>query len=280
MDNSGLQALMSILNRPQLKVGEHQISLISVTGVLLGAVLLFVVARYSERLSQQFLEKKKLDESNASSIAKLVRYFVFLIGLLVVLDLAGVSLSSLAAIGAVFMVGISFGLQNITQNFISGLILLIERPFRKGDRIQVGSYSGKVVDVSTRYTQIETPDNHSVILPNSMLITQPFVNKCFNGKRVRLHVNISVSYNSDMRHVMEQMVKTCSEHSLVLKEPAPKVIFQEFGDSGLLIDLRFWIADLANQQDVLSEVKLSILEVFKEKKAEIPFPQMEIRIHK
>lgn len=280
MDTSGAAALLALLNKPQVRFGDLSISVLSVIVAIVGLVILYLFARYSERASQSFLEKKKLEASNASSIAKLVRYFVSAVGLLMVLDLAGVSLSSLAAIGAVFMVGISFGLQNITQNLISGLILLVEQPFRKGDLIKVGSYSGKVIDTSTRYTQIETADNHSVILPNSMFITQPFVNLCFNGKKIRLHVQISVSYNSNMEQVMEQMAKTCSEHPLVLNDPAPKAILQDFGDSGLGIDLRFWIADVFDQVAVLSEVKLAILEAFKENNVEIPFPQMEVRIHK
>jgi potassium efflux system protein len=207
-----------------------------------------------------------------------VRYAVFLIGLVIAVDSIGLKLDALLTASAALLVGIGFGLQSIAQNFISGLILLIERPVGKGDFVQIGDASGVVLDIGLRATLVVTRDEVTIIVPNSQLITGQVMNHSIPTTRKRTLVEVGVAYGTDTALVERVLLEVAHASEHVLKEPAPEVRFESFGDSSLQFGLLFWIADPREDRRVASRLRFAIDHAFRDKKIEIPFPQREVRL--
>jgi small-conductance mechanosensitive channel len=214
-------------------------------------------------------------------VSRIAGYLVLVLGLLVALQTAGLNLSSLTVLAGALGVGIGFGLQNIVHNFVSGLILMGERSIQIGDRVDVGGVLGRVTRIGARATAIQTNDNISIIVPNSEFVSNRVVNWSLEGdKNVRLRVPVGVSYKSDPHRVKDLLLQVASANPHVLKEPAPQVVFREFGDSALNFELRIWTADMTHRPGFLkSELNFAIWEVFKTHRIEIPFPQRDLHIH-
>jgi small-conductance mechanosensitive channel len=267
------------LSYPLFEISGHKISFLSMiaTGIIFyGAILL---SRASENLMRRILdEKTTLDSGVKDSINRFTRYTVLMVGGLVALDTVGISMSSLAALGAVLMVGIGFGLQNITQNFISGLIILLERPIKVGDLVEVEGVSGKVVDIRARSTIIHTRDDVAIIVPNSQFISEQVINESFSGEKIRLSVAVGVSYSSDPREIEKVLKEVATSHSKILKSPNPDVLFKNFGDSSLDFELRVWISELWYNEQIMSDLRFAISQSFKENNIEIPFPQRDLHL--
>lgn len=192
--NQFWESLSKILLTPIFKAGSTTITLSS---ILVASVILIAsvfVAKAAEKLVNKALSKRKLDRGIQGSLERFVRYIVTIFGALISLDTMGISIGSLAALGAVLMVGIGFGLQNITQNFISGIILLLERPIKTGDLIKIGDDTGRVLDIRVRSTIVITRDDVALIVPNSNLVSEVVTNECFQNERVRTHVKDGVAY--------------------------------------------------------------------------------------
>ncbi|CAN5409854.1 mechanosensitive ion channel [soil metagenome] len=267
-----------VLTLPLFHVNNAKISISSLLISGLTIVLTIFVARVLGRAINRGLSHRGVDSGVRDSIEKFSKYLLIAIGILFALENLGISISSLAAVGAVLMVGIGFGLQNITQNFISGIIILIERPIKVGDLIHVGSSSGRVMDIRVRSTIIQTFDDVTIIVPNSKLLSEELINDSFSGQRIRKHVKIGVAYGSDIEKVKALLRESASHHPKVLSEPAPNVLFANFGDSSLDFDLRFWCADLLDMDLTASDIRSNIDRLFRENKIEIPFPQRDINI--
>ena len=224
------------------------------------------------------LADQELDSGVKGSISRFTKYLVMLIGSLIALDTVGISLKSLAALGAVLMVGIGFGLQNITQNFISGLIILLERPIKVGDLVDVKGISGKVIDIGARSTLVHTRDDVAIIVPNSQFISEQVTNESFTGSRARHHLPIGVAYGADVELVEKILKEVAEAHSKVLKDPTPNVLFVEFGSSSLDFDLMVWVEDLWKFEEILSDLRFAIVKKFNEHNIEIPFPQRDLHL--
>ena len=194
------------------------------------------------------------------------------------MDSVGLNVSSLAAIGAVLMVGIGFGLQNIAQNFISGLILLLERPIRRGDIVSVAGVKGRVKEIRARSTLIETRDDVSIIVPNSQFISEQVINDSFSGNVIREKVDVAVAYGSDTRKVEQVLLEAAEAHSKVQKSPPPRVVFESFGDSSLNFSLRIWISDIWGRDFIMSDIRFDIDHRFRENQIQIPFPQRDLHL--
>lgn len=261
------------------EVGDQKISLLS----LFTAIIIFYVttwvSRYAERgVGRLLAERKDIDSGVKDSIKRFTKYTVLIIGGFVTLDTVGIKMSSLAAVGAVLMVGIGFGLQNITQNFISGLIILLERPIKVGDFVKVKDVSGRVILIGARSTHINTRDDISIIVPNSQFISEQVVNETLSGDKIRYHVKIGVAYGTDPRKVENILMEIGKKHPSVLDDPPPKVFFKDFGGSSLDFDLTIWIRDNWNYEGILSEIRFMISDSFKEHKIEIPFMQVDLHM--
>jgi len=170
-------------------------------------------------------------------------------------------------------------LQNITNNFVSGIIILFERPIKVGDRIELEDIEGDVIKISLRSTTIVTNDNISVIVPNSKFISSTIINWSHNDRNVRFNVPIGVSYGSDPEKVKSLLLEVAEGEKTVLKNPIPDVIFNEFGDSSLNFSLRVWTQKHITTPQVLkSKLYFQIFKVFKENGIEIPFPQRDVHL--
>jgi small-conductance mechanosensitive channel len=176
-------------------------------------------------------------------------------------------------------VGIGFGLQNIINNFVSGLIILFERPIKIGDRVDVGSVHGDVVSISARSTTVITNDNIAIIVPNSEFISSKVTNWSYQDRKVRFDIPVGVSYSSELDVVTQLLLEVASQHAGVLATPKSTVLFEEFGDSSLNFTLQVWTRQYAALPRVLrSELNYAIARIFKQNDIEIPFPQRDVHV--
>lgn len=271
-----LKNIWTFSSAPLFEISGNKISVISIFLAIGVFYLTTKLSRMAERFVTKLLAEKGIDPGVKGSIVTISRYIVMTIGILVTLDTVGVSLSSLAAVGAVLMVGIGFGLQNITQNFISGLIILLERPIKIGDMVEVKGVSGKIAEIGARSTLIHTRDDIAIIVPNSQFISEQVINQSFSGERVRLNLSVGAAYGSDLDKVKEVLLRVTDEHSKILNNPEAKVFFDNFGDSSLDFKLHFWVSDIWCQYEILSDLRFAIDKEFKKESITIPFPQRDV----
>jgi small-conductance mechanosensitive channel len=206
---------------------------------------------------------------------------MFLIALLVGMSVAGFDFSNIAIIAGALSVGIGFGLQNIVNNFVSGLIILFERPIRKGDWIVVGATEGHVKEIKIRSTRIETFDRSDVIVPNSEIISNQVTNWILSSQSGRTSIPVGVAYGTDVEKVRDILLAIAEKNTSVVKSglvPQPVVLFREFGDSSLNFELRVFLYDIEDRLKVISEINFAIDKAFREQGIEIPFPQRDLHV--
>jgi small-conductance mechanosensitive channel len=184
-------------------------------------------------LKSHVFSRTRMDTGMQYTLTRITHYFIMIIGAVVGFQFIGIDLTGLAIILGFLSVGIGFGLQNITSNFVAGLILLLERPIKVGDRIMVGNQEGDVVEINMRSTTIRTLNNVSVIVPNSEFVSTKVENWSYGDETVRVDVNVGVSYESDLETAIRSLMEVAAEHPAVLKNPAPDVLHMGFGDSAL-----------------------------------------------
>ena len=247
---------------------------ISVTGILSGIVV-FIIGYFLTRWFQGWLDgsvmaRGKVDTGVRNSIRLAVGYAGVALAGLVGVSAAGIDLSSLALVAGALSLGIGFGLQNVVSNFVSGLILLAERPFKVGDWIVAGDVSGTVKKISVRATEIETFQRQSVILPNSNLINNAVGNWTHRNKLGRVEVKVGVAYGSDVKRVHAILLEIARGHPLVLKNPEPFVLFSNFGAAALEFEIRVFLADIMNGSSVQNDIRFAVLDAFDNEHIEIP----------
>jgi small-conductance mechanosensitive channel len=247
---------------------------ISVTGILSGLVI-FVIGYFLTRWFQGWLDgsvmaRGKVDAGVRNSIRLAVGYAGVAVAALVGVSAAGIDLSNLALVAGALSLGIGFGLQNVVSNFVSGLILLAERPFKVGDWIVAGDVSGTVKKISVRATEIETFQRQSVILPNSNLINNAVGNWTHRNKLGRVEVKVGVAYGMDVKRAYEILLEIARAHPLVLKNPEPFVLFSNFGTAALEFEIRVFLADIMNGSSVQNDIRFEILDRFARENIEIP----------
>lgn len=273
-----LEKVWRLLRTPIFQINNSHISLSSIFISIAAIALTVFIAKTVGRLLNRALEGKGVDSGVRDSIDKFTRYLIITLGVLLSLDNLGISINSLAAVGAVLMVGIGFGLQNIAQNFISGIIILIERPIKVGDIIRVGTASGRVLDIRVRSSVIQTRDDVTIILPNSKILSEEVISDSYSGHKIRQHVHVGVAYGSDVALVKKLLCQAAVSQKNVFQEPLPVAIFEEFGDSSLNFDLRFWCSDIWHMDQINSDIRTEIDRLFRENQVEIPFPQRDLHI--
>ncbi|MGL4489643.1 MAG: mechanosensitive ion channel family protein, partial [Rhizobiaceae bacterium] len=260
-------------------VGSMTISLVGViTGIVTFFVIILITRWFQKWLDGNILSRGKIDSGVRHSIKTSFGYAGIGIALLLGISAAGIDLSSLALVAGALSLGIGFGLQNIVSNFVSGLILLAERPFKVGDWIVAGTTEGIVRKISVRATEIETFQRLTVILPNSELINAAVGNWTHRNKLGRVDIPISVAYNSDPGKVQEILLEIASANAMVLKTPEPFVLFKAFGASSLDFELRVHTNDITQSPLVQNAVRFEVMERFKLEHIEIPYPKTDITI--
>jgi potassium efflux system protein len=234
------------------------------------------------RLEKRWLKKTYLERGAREALVTISGYSVVGIAVVLALGVAGMDFGNLAIIAGALSVGIGFGLQNIVNNFVSGLILLFERPVKTGDWIIVGTTEGYVRRISIRSTQIQTFDRADVIVPNSELISTQVTNWMLRDKSGRVTVAVGVAYGSDTKRVKEVLLEVARNHPQVVVDsgrlPQPTVLFRRFGDSSLDFELRCFIHNIDNRLTVISDLNFAIDQAFRDEGIEIPFPQRDLHI--
>lgn len=255
---------------------------LSLSGVFLGIAVFFIGIALTKLvqswLSNSVFPRIRADIGIRGSIKSGLGYFGYGLAALMGITSAGVDLSSLAIVFGALSLGIGFGLQNIVSNFVSGLILLVERPIKVGDWITVGGAEGTVKNINVRSTEIETFQKKSIIVPNSELINQQVGNWTFKSKRGRVDIPLGVAYGTDVRLVEKTLYEIAAAHKMVAKEPETNVWFSGFGDSSLDFVLRMHVFDIGNNVTVQTDVRFEILKQFEALDIEIPFPQRDLNI--
>jgi small-conductance mechanosensitive channel len=262
------------------KLGQSEISLGTILYFIVAFILLsYLSKRFRNLLVRKVLTKASFELGTRNSIGMIARFIFLFVGGIVIIQGAGIDLSSLSLLAGALGVGIGFGLQNITDNFISGIIILFEKPIKVGDRIVVGETEGDVINISVRATTILTNENISIIVPNSEFISSRVINWSHNDRNIRFDIPVGVSYSEDPAVVREILFEVAEENPHVLKNPRPHVFFDEFADSSLNFTLAIWTSSHTDKPRILkSELYFSIFEKFKEKGIEIPFPQRDVHI--
>ncbi|HKP45181.1 MAG TPA: mechanosensitive ion channel domain-containing protein, partial [Pyrinomonadaceae bacterium] len=231
------------------------------------------------KIVNRVLARRGVDLGIREATSSIVRYALLFLGLLVILQTIGIDLTALSILTGAVGLGIGFGLQNIASNFISGIIILFERPVRIGDRIAIGDVEGDVVRIGGRSTTVLTNDNIDIIIPNSKLITENVVNWTHSERKVRFRIPVSVAFDTDIRKVEQALLEAAKNVYEVLETPAPGVRFISFGDNGLDFELRAWTTALVQRRGKFtSELNFAIYDKFKEYEIEVPYPQRDVRI--
>lgn len=250
--------------------------------LLIGLVIL--LARIGIWSTQEFLttssfaKRMTLDSGRRLAVFQIVKYLIYLLALLLILSSIGINISVIAASSAAFFVVIGLGLQNIFNDVLSGVLLLFEGTIEVGDVIEVGDLFGKVAEIQLRRTVIETPDNISIVIPNSRLTSDNVINWSHNDQETRFKVQVGVAYGSDVTLVRKILREAAKSHGHIRKNPEPKVWFIDFGDSALIFELLFWVDRSFDIKDIKSDLRFKIEADFRKNDVRIPFPQRDLHI--
>jgi potassium-dependent mechanosensitive channel len=255
---------------------------ITVGRVFFAALLLYLalVASWLARtlVQSEVYQRWEMDRGVGDSISTLVHYTLIAIGVLLALGAIGVELQNFAIVAGALGVGIGFGLQNVVNNFVSGLILLFERPVRVGDTVVIGGEWGTVTKIGLRSTIVLTFDQSELIVPNGDLVSEKVVNWTLSNPRARVILPVGVAYGSDIQQVLRLLREAAPVHPAVLDDPAPTALFMRFGDSSLDFELRVWVRQIQARLEVQSMVLAEVDRRFREAGIEIPFPQRDLHL--
>ena len=265
------------------QVGETTIIPLRVLLAIFGFVLFMMLSRWLRvQISERWLNNARVNRGAREAITNLSVYTLVAVAVLTALNVAGVDLGNIAIVAGALSVGIGFGLQNIVNNFVSGLILLFEQPIRPGDWIIVGDTEGYVKKINIRYTQVQTFDRSDVIVPNSELLSTQVTNWMLRDNFGRVRIPVGVAYGSDVEQVRELLLTLARQHPLVMandsRVPTPRCLFLNFGDSSLHFELQVFIRDVDYRPSVKSDLLFAINKAFAEAGIEMPFPQRDIHI--
>jgi len=260
-------------------IGALELSLGSITAFVFTIWVSIQVSRFVRFvLEEDLFPRVSLARGLPGTISMLARYGILAIGFLIAVAAAGIELSSFAILAGALGVGIGFGLQNVVNNFVSGLILAFERPVQIGDTIEVGQLLGEVKKIGIRASTVRTYEGAEVIVPNGDLVSAQVTNWTLSDRRRRIKVPVGVAYGTDPESVMGLLREVAGTNRDVLETPAPVVLFLGFGESSLDFDLRFWTARFERWREVRSEITVAVNNALKQAGFEIPFPQRDLHL--
>jgi small-conductance mechanosensitive channel len=256
------------------------LSLIQIFLLIALLIAVFWISSRTKRfLFNRFLVHSGLDRALQYAISQIVSNVVLVVGIFIVLENTGIHLGALTVFAGAVGVGVGFGLQNIASNFISGLVILAERPITLGDRVEVAGITGQVQQIRARSTVIRTNDNITMIVPNTKFIDSPVTNWTYGDPRVRFRVPVGVAYGSDVNKVREVLLAVGRENPQTLKDPAPSVFLNRFGDNSIDFELVVWSSEMSYRPSRYhSDLNFAIEEKFREARIEIAFPQRDLHI--
>ena len=275
-----LEPFIGFLDATTFTIGGNAVSLL---GIITGVFSLIVLI-WSGLFVSRFVETKLKEAPNVTPsarvlLSKVSRIVLVVLAFIFAISSMGIDLTALAVFGGAIGVGLGFGLQKVVSNFISGVLLLLDKSIKPGDVIEISGTYGKINKLAARYTSVISRDGREHLVPNEDIITQPVINWTFSDNKVRRHLPVSVSYNSDIEKAMDIMLKAAEDSPRVIKRPVAKVLIKGFGDNGIDLELRMWIRDSENGvSNIASEVYLDIWHKFNDEGIEFPYPQRDIHI--
>jgi small-conductance mechanosensitive channel len=262
-------------NRPLPGISLTLVQIFLLVGLLLA--VFWISARTKSFLFNRFLVNSGLDRSLQYAVSQIVSNIVLVVGVFIVLDNAGIHLATLAVFAGAVGVGIGFGLQNIASNFISGLVILAERPITIGDRVEVAGVTGQVQQIRARSTVILTNDNITMIVPNTKFIDSPVTNWTYGDPRVRFRVPVGVAYGADLEKARDALLEVARENPQVLDQPPPTVFLETFGESSINLELVVWSKEMSYRpRRFRSDLNFAIARKLRDAGIEIPSPQRDI----
>ena len=278
--SSFIDWFQDLMNYSLFNLGESKLTIGLIITLSISFVALFVVTEWIRRfMVHKVLKRYHIDVGTKQSIGTMIKYLLILAGIFSILQTNGIDLSAFGILAGALGVGIGFGLQNITNNFISGLIILFEQPIKVGDRIEVGDVTGDVIKISARSTMIVTNDNITIIVPNSQFIDSQVINWSHNERKIRFNFPVGVSYKENPEKVREILLDVANSNKGVLTTPEPDVLFEDYGDSSINFNLRVWTTEYINRPKILkSQLYYEIFRRFGEEGIEIPFPQRDLHL--
>ena len=260
---------------PAIKLSLVQMFLL----VALLIAVFWISSRTKRFLFNRLLAQSGPDRSLQYAVAQVTSNVVLVVGIFIVLENTGIHLAALTVFAGAVGVGLGFGLQNIASNFISGLVILAERPITIGDRVEVAGIAGQVEHIRARSTVIRTNDNIMMIVPNTKFIDSPVTNWTYGDRRVRFRIPVSVASDSDVAKVRDTLLAVARENPYTLKEPAPNVFLENFGENAIDFKLVVWSSEMsARPSRYRSDINFAIAEKFREAGIEMPFPQRDLHI--
>ena len=262
------------------EIGTLSISIGGIISMILILAISFFLAKFIKVIVEdEFLIRTNLPKGVPAAISVTIRYFIIVLGLTMALSAAGIELGKFGLLAGALGVGIGFGLQNIVNNFISGLILVYERPVNVGDTVEVENLMGIVHRIGVRSSNVRTFDGAEVVVPNGNLISNQLINWTLSDNQRRVEVRVGAAYGSDPNIVLELLKKVALEHPDVLKEPEPRALFDGFGDSSLDFRLLFWV-HFEKGIGTKSDIAIGVYNIFAENDIQIPFPQIDLHVKK
>jgi potassium efflux system protein len=254
-------------------------------GKIVSAILIFLIGYFvantvSRLLGVRVFTRMRLEEGAAQAFQSLAFYLLLLIAFLTALRMVQIPITAFAVLGGALAIGVGFGSQNVVSNFISGLILLAERPIKLGDLIEVEGVHGSVERIGLRSTRVRTGDNIHIIIPNASFLESKVINWTHTDPKVRISITVGIVYGSPTREAEHLIRRALEENRLVLKQPEPVVLFRDFGDDALIFEPRFWIEmrTMADRLRIESDVRFRIDDLFREAGIVIAFPQRDVHI--
>lgn len=271
--------LYNLFNYPVFIFEDSTIKIGGIWLSLMAIIAVIWLSKWTRRITYRWIYIKITDVGVRNSLSAFTQYSMVLIGFFIALQLMGLKLTTLTIFAGAFGVGLGFGLQNIASNFISGLLLLAERPLKSGDIVFIGNYEGEVKNIGIRSLMITTPDNKNVIIPNSELISHPFTNATRNDNKVRVVLEVGTSYENDPLKVRDLLLEVLSKIPSVLTSPPPNVFLSNLGDSAVIFKLQYYVDfKNGNSNATKSEILFAVWEVFQANNISMPYPQRDIHI--
>ncbi|MBT8443088.1 MAG: mechanosensitive ion channel [Gammaproteobacteria bacterium] len=275
-----MEQLNSVFSYTLISLADQSITVGQVSLVLAILIGGYLLARGLERLIVNRMTSRSVSPDLIHLVRRIYLVVVLAILIITILDLLNVPLTAFAFISGAIAIGIGFGAQNIINNFISGWILMWERPIRIGDFLEIGETKGKVEAINTRSTRIRRVDGVHLLIPNSYLLENTVVNWTLVDRLTRTIVRVGVAYGSPVRKVAELIEQAANEHADVLKDPEPMVIFDDFGDNALIFDLYFWVHAVGDRdlRVIRSDIRFRVDDLFHENGIVIAFPQRDVHV--
>ncbi len=275
-----LEKIRRILDFTLFTLGRSPVTVMSTLILVLSTFFLIVLTKLVQRwVVHKLMGKSSIELGVRDAVASLVRYIVLILGFIIIFQSAGLDLSAFSILFGALGVGIGFGLQSLTNNLVSGLVILVERPIKLGDRVEVGTVKGDVTNISMRATTIWTNSNISVIVPNTEFVTSTVINWSHDDRNVRVLIPVGVSYREDPARIRDLLLDIAKQESGILSKPEPAVLFDSYGDSALNFNLSVWTQQYTSTPALLrSRLYYAIFDRFRSEGIEIPYPQRDIHI--